>query len=343
MKKILNIFVLFLMFFSTKAQVVDTLFQEVSPKGGINKLAIEYYGIDFSKNQRERIGNIEIEFIYEIDEVGKPTLSEINGINDTDIVDSLKMQTTRLEPFNPRINNGVAEPAIFFMQLTFPSYKFTERKFGLLQGSAYNEAELEDFEYIKKSGQRFDIIIGGMVNQFVGDPSKHLTVGGGMKIDLNYSGKNKMIFGLNMSFFENGLKLDYPINSPRKQSSPITGFVGLTVGKWFDKFSIQGDLDLTVHNITEKIGENDPDWVQLNGWSPGIAFNFPLLLGKEKPMYYYGSPSLLGHHLNLHIGLRYLKFSLKEASGIMTEVGISYRMTGSGIKEYKLKPEFLTR
>lgn len=343
MKNFVIILRLLLVCTNMNAQIVDSLFQEVSPNGGINRLAIKYYGIEFSNEQRKRIENVKIEFIYEVSEYGEPTLAEINGITDQDIIDSLEVKTSELEAFNPRIRNGIAESSLYFMQLTFPSYKFTERQFGLLQGSAYNEAQLEDFEYIEKSGQRFDIMIGGMANYFIGKPSKHLTIGGGMKADINFSGKNKVLFGLNMSFFENGLKMDYPINSSREQNSPVTGFVGLTVGKWFDRFSIQGDLDFTVHNITEKNGDNDPDWVQLNGWSPGVVFNYPILLGKEKPMYYYGAPSLLGHHINFHMGLRYLNYSLKEASGLMTEIGLSYRMTGSGIKEYKFKPEFLER
>ena len=343
MKPIIKIFALILLCANATAQIVDTLNQDVSPKGGINRLAITYFGIDFSKEQRKRLENVEIEFIYEIDELGNPILSEINGIGDQDIIDSLQLQTTKLESFNPRIKNGEAVPSIYFMKLTFPSYKFTQRQFGLLQGSAYNEADLEDFEYLNKSERRFDMIIGGAANIFFGNPSKHLSPGGGMKIDFNYSGKNKLLYGLNMSFFQNGLKLDYPINSPRAQISPVTGFIGLTVGKWFEKFSIQGDLAFIVHNITEKIGNNDQEWVQLNGWSPGIVFNYPILLGRENPFYYYGSPSLLGHHLNLHVGFRYTKFSLKEASGLMAEIGISYRMTVHGVKEFKLKDEFLKR
>jgi len=35
-----------------QAQIIDTLNQEASPKGGINQLAIKYYGIEFTKEQR---------------------------------------------------------------------------------------------------------------------------------------------------------------------------------------------------------------------------------------------------------------------------------------------------
>ena len=186
--------------------------------------------------------------------------------------------------------------------------------------------------------------IGGLANQFIGEPSKHLKFGGGMKIDLGYSGENNFIYGLNMSFYGNKLKKDYPINTTRDQfNAPSTLLVGLIFGKWFNKFNIQGEINIGVQNITEKIGENDPDWVQLKGWSPGLIINYPIKIGKSNPMYYYGAPSLMESNLNLHFGLRYIKLSLKEATGIMAELGVSYRIAIKGINEYKLKDEFLNK
>jgi len=343
MKKTITFILVLFSWQLTYAQVIDSVNQEVSPKGGINQLAIKYYGINFTKDQRKRIENIEIEFIYFIDEVGNPTLSEINGVTDSDIVDSLRNKTAELERFNPRIKDGIPETSIYFMKLTFPAYKFTKRTYGLLQGSAYREAKLEDFEYINESGQRFDIVIGGFLNQFLGNPSKYLSTGGGMRADINYSGKNRIIYGLNLSFAENGLRLDYPINSTRKQASPTSGFVGCSIGKWFNNFNIQGEISAAVHNLTEKIGDNDPDWVQLQGWSPGIIINYTILLGKQNPLYYYGTPSLLENNLDLHFGVRYVKYSLKEASGLMTELGVSYRMTVKRVEAYKFKDIFLNK
>jgi len=344
MKKTATLLLILSSWICTTAQVVDSLNQEASPKGGINELAIKYYGIDFTKAQRKHLENIEIEFIFSIDEFGNPTLSEINGISDTEIIDSLRKKTTEIEQFNPRIKNGKPEPSIFFMKLTFPTYKFTPRTYGLLQGYAYNEAKLEDFEYIKESGKRFDMTIGGMVNQFFGNPSKHLALGGGMKVDLGYTGKNNLIFGLNMSFYGNKLKEEYPLNTTREQfNAPPTLLVGLIFGKWFDKFNIQGELNFGVQNITEKLDNTDKDWIQLNGWSPGVIFNYPIKLGKSKPMYYYWAPTLLENNVNFHFGIRYLKLSLKEATGLMIELGVSYRMAIKGINEYKLKNEFLNK
>ncbi len=344
MKYTISIILSLFCLLNINAQVIDSLNQDVSPKYGINQLALKYYGIDFTKEQRKEINNVEIEFIYLIDENGNPILSEINGVTNQDIIDSLKNKTKEVDKFKPQIRSGKAESSIYFMKLTFPSYKFNQRKYGLLQGSAYNEAKLEDFDYLNISGQRFDMTIGGLANQFIGKPSQYLGFGGGMKIDLIYAGKNNIIYGLNMSFYGNKLKMKYPINSTREQfEAPPTLLIGLIFGKWFDKFNIQCEVNLGVQNITEKIGEYDSDWIQLNGWSPGLIVNYPIKLGKPNPMYYYGAPSLLENNLNLHFGLRYLKFSLKEATGLMVELGISYRMAIKGIKEYKLKDEFINK
>jgi len=261
-----------------------------------------------------------------------------------DVFLSSYFRHAQIEKFNPQIRNGTPEPSIYFLKLTFPTYKFTQHRYGILQGSAYNEAKLDDFEYLIESGQRFDMTIGGLANQFIGKPAQHLGFGGGMKIDLSYAGKNNLIYGLNMSFYGNKLKKDYPINSTREQlKGPPTLLVGLIFGKWYGQFNIQGEINIAIQNITEKIGENDPGWVQLNGWSPGLIVNYPIKFGKSDPMYYYGAPSLLENDLNIHLGVRYIKLSLKEATGLMVELGFSYRMSLKGIKEYKLKDEFLNK
>lgn len=344
MKYLIPKLLLLICLLRSNAQVVDSLNQNVSPKNGLNQLAIKYYGIDFTKEQRKEIENVEIEFIYSIDEYGNPVLAEINGVKNQEIIDSLIQKTKDVENFKPQIRNGKPEPSIYFMKLTFPTYKFNQNTYGILQGSAYNEAKLEDFEYLIKSGQRFDMTIGGLANQFIGKPSQHLGLGGGMKIDLGYAGKNNLMYGLNMSFYGNKLKKEYPINSTREQfKAPPTLLVGLIFGKWYDKFNIQGEINIGIQNITEKIGENDPDWVQLNGWSPGLIVNYPIKFGKTNQMYYYGAPSLLENNLNIHLGIRYIKLSLKEATGLMAELGFSYRMSLKGIKEYKLKDEFLNK
>lgn len=68
-------------------------------------------------------------------------------------------------------------------------------------------------------------------------------------------------------------------------------------------------------------------------------FNYPLKLGKPKAIYFYGAPTILENDLNIHMGIKYIKFSLKEATGLMGEIGLSYRISLKAIKHYKLKDD----
>lgn len=322
-------------------QQVDPYNQVVSPKIGVNQLVIKYYGIEFSKEQRKQLNNVELELIYSVDQLGNPTLSEINGTSDLVIIDSLKNKTKEIGLFNPQINDGEAVSSIYFVRFTFPRYATSQRSFGMLQGYEYNEAEFEDFEYIIESGRRYDLYVGGMVNQFMGKPGSYLQTGGGMKIDLTYTDKNQLIYGMNMSMYGNRLKQKYPINSQREQvKAPPTLLVGLVFGKRFDQFSIQGEINIGAQNITKKLSENDTDWVQLNGWSPGVLVNYPIRFGKLTPTYYYGTPSLQENNINVHFGVRFMQFSIKEATGVMMELGVGYKLGMKGIQKYKLKDDF---
>ncbi|MBK9515618.1 MAG: hypothetical protein IPO05_18885 [Flavobacteriales bacterium] len=105
----------------SNAQVVDTLDQDVSPKNGIEQLAIKYYGIDFTKEQRKEIENVEIEFIYLIDEYGDPTLSEINGVKNQEIIDSLINKTKEVERFYPRAKKWCSRTLNILHETHIPS------------------------------------------------------------------------------------------------------------------------------------------------------------------------------------------------------------------------------
>ena len=324
-----------------KAQPSGKVSQEAFPQGGVDALALEYYRIDFTKEQRQRLRDVRIEFIYQIDPQGVPILAEINGVSDRDLVDSLRSRTPMLPRFNPRILEGTPQSALYIMQLVFPAYPAPRPTAGELQTHAYHQARLEDFDYIHKSGQRFDMNIGGTANLFAGRAGQYLAPGGGMKIDLAYTAVNQLLYGLNMSFYGNRLKQEYPLAVNREQlPAPVTLMIGAVFGKWFNRFSAQLELNLAYQNVTERLGDIDTAWVQLSGWSPGLVINYPLQLGRERPQYYYGSPVLLAHQLNFHLGVRPVFLSIREATGAMLEVGVSYRMGLHMVDRYKLKESF---
>ena len=326
------------------AQTTEIMNQEVGPKEGLNELALLYYGIEFTKEQREMIKGVEIEFVFEVNERGEALLVELNGVANAVIEDSLMSKNNEMVAFQPSIRNGIAQPAFYFMRLTLPSYRKTEMTIDWRVVDAYRKAKLEDFEVLKKSNKRFDILFGGAVNQFMGRPAEYLKIGGGIKMDLIYTNEKQHYYGLLMGIYFNGRKKDYPISSTREQfSSTPSIVVGGIIGKWYDKFGLQAELSFAAQNVTEKLNDSDKDWTQFRGFSPALVANYPLRFGKDKPYYYYSSPALYSNYVNFHFGLRQWFLSEKEASGPMLEFGFSYRLVIHGVNEYKFRKEYLER
>lgn len=313
------------------------------PLGGHEKVALHYYKINFTREQQTILQEVEIEFIFSVDEEGVPTLEDIKGIEDEAILDSLHYTSQRLPPFQPRMQNGQSESSFYFLKLQFPKYSYIEYPHALQQ---YRTLRYEDFEYIQKSGDRVDVLIGGLVNSFLGSPADYLAFGGGMKMDLMYIGKKGTGGGLVMNFYGNRLKQEYPVNSPRQQNSaPPTLLMGLALSKILyekekEEFNLQLELNYAIQNVTARIGEYDPDWVQLKGFSPGVVGNYLFKIGKDKTSHYYGSPTIYNHYLNVHGAVRPVFFDLKEATGVMIEVGLAYRMGYHFISAYRIKPGF---
>ena len=343
MKHLLQTFLFFLLLtgLNIQAQVTNSTNQEAKPKQDLADLAIEFYSIDFTPEQRNLLSNKEIELIFKIDELGKPTLSKINGIQNQIIQDSLKRKALELDNFQPKIINGIPEASIYFFQLTYPSNRVLATSQVIYRSLDFFRVKIDDFEYIETANTGNDFLIGGLTNQFVGKPSKYNSFGGGIKMDFSFVDNHSYIYGLNMSVYGNKNKADYPINVNREQlKSRATVMIGLIFGKWFDKYNVQLEVNYVAQNITERVYDKDPDWIQFRGWSPGVIVNYPIKIGKDKPTLYYGLPAIINHNLNIHGGLRLLQFSQKNASGLMFELGLSYRMKVRGIKNYKLIPRF---
>lgn len=331
-----------LIFFGSSlvAQVVNL---DSGPKGGLSKLALIYYKIDFTPEQRKILEDRELELIFSVDKTGKAILEEVNGIDDPAIIDSLKRKDPALPAFYPDTTDGVEE-SIFFMKIQFPRYAVAQN-FGFSSYREYKEPRLSDFEYIHKSGKRMDVLIGGIFNGFIGRANEYLRPGGGMKIDLMFSGKKGFGGGLVMNFYGNSLKKDYPLTTTREQNdAPVTLLVGLSgSSSLFQKdrreLTLQAELCYASQNVTKRLDKYDEDYVQLQGFSPGIVAHYLIQIGRDRLSYYYGQPALFNHYINLHAAVRPVFFNLSQASGIMLEAGISYRMGLHFVDAYQLKSE----
>ena len=308
-------------------------------------MALPFYKIKFSKEQRALLKQKEIELVFSIDEQGVAKLEDIQGIADQAIQDSLQQAAAKVPKFHPRTVDGAKESSLYFLKFQLPDYgteNILSRPQGYFSGN-YTEPALEDFEYIHKSGERLDILFGAVGNTFVGKPADYLSPGGGMKMDLMYTGKRGYGGGMIMSFYGNKLKQNYPINSSRDQNSaPPTLLIGAGINKVLQvkeksELMVQLELSYAVQNITPKLETQDEDWVQLNGFSPGLVLNYLRKIGKDKPVYYYGRPSIFNHYVNFHGAIRPVFFDLKEATGLMAELGVSYRLGIQAVDEYRLK------
>jgi len=100
--------------------------------------------------------------------------------------------------------------------------------------------------------------------------------GGGMKLELLITLNDKMIYGMNMNFFGNKRTVDYDLSSALPQfSNPPTLFIGGTVGRWLKSYAVQLDLNYAIQNITARLEDDDSEWVQFQGFSPGLLFSRP--------------------------------------------------------------------
>jgi hypothetical protein len=326
---------------SVLAQGPDSLNTLPEPSGGINKLALHFLKINFTPTQRSILDHTKLELIFFVDSRGKAELEKVNGITDQLIVDSLQRKTTQLPPFKPARIDGEVVDGIYSMLLTYPTYKTRTFEYNDISRS-YHRLTREDFETYQPGG-RFDILIGGLVNGFVGTAHDYLQLGGGAKIDLTIAGKKGFGGGLMMNIYGNGRKKEYPIDPARFQESTSTSVgVGLMANKIFrrnDRTSwlVQFEPAFLTQNISAKQNNQDQDNVQFKGFSPGLTLHYMKRIGEERFTTTYNAPTLLGHYINFHAGIRPLFYNNSAGSGVMLEAGVSYRMLYYFLNSYTLK------
>ncbi|WP_276372746.1 hypothetical protein [Chryseolinea sp. H1M3-3] len=310
------------------------------PVNGLNRLGVEYLKIDFTQDQRAMLDGVELELIFSIDTLGQALLEDVNGINDAAIIDSLRKKTVEVGKFKPAYADGQPVEGFYSMLLRYPTYEkmnVTRR----VPPMNYRRLKREDFESFEL-GERMDVLIGGMMNGFVGNAQDYLSVGGGMKVDLAFAGKRGYGFGFTMSFFGNNRRKDFAIDPTREQlRAPLTLVMGALANKTIlrkPKSSILLQLEPAYMELTisPKNNNQDKNDVKFRGFSPGVTLHYVLKLGRDRFTDSY-MPAIFNHCLNLHAGIRPVFYNSREASGVLYEVGISYRMIYHFFESYTLK------
>jgi hypothetical protein len=339
--RILLFNLLILTSFTSYSQIIDSLNFGPEPINGINKLALEYYKIDFDKQQRAKLEGVELEFIFNVDTLGQGTLEKIHGLDDSTMIGIMQNTTKNAVKFYPRTVNGEKEASIYFMKLRFPTYQALQNQLGYLRIYKTPKYNMEDFEQINLSGKSVGVLLGGVTNGFLGNVSNYLNIGGGMRMEVMLTAKKGFGGSLMMSFYGNKLKKDFPINSTRAQNSaPPTLFVGVGLTKSVkaqkrNELILQLELNMAVQNITPKLGDMDKEWTQFKGFSPAFVAHYLVQIGKSQ-FTHYAEPVVTNQYINFHGAIRPLFFGVKEANGVMLELGLSYRLVGKYVEDYKL-------
>jgi hypothetical protein len=322
---------------------VEAQTQETSPAGGISRLALYYFKINFSKEQRALLEQNTLELIFSVDERGKPSLEKVNGLTDLAIIDSLVRQTLIVPYFNPKMVDGKPEASVYFMKLTFPRYGSQESVSLGNEFLTFRKLKLDDFESIEYGGE-MDILLGGMLNTYNGTAQQYLGTGGGMKVEILFTGKKNWGGGLAMDFYGNRLKQPYPIASTREQAkAPPTLLIGGFVSKKFNQVQgdneviFQIDANMALQNVVYSEGNNDQDYVQFFGFSPALVVHYNIAVSRMRPSFYYFRPTMNRSFVNINLALRPLFYDNKAANGVMVEFGLSWRLRTRFIESYQLK------
>lgn len=344
MKKILPAFVLLLPLTAVFGQV-DSLNMSASPKGGLAALALVYYKIDFAPEEVAYLRLHEAELIFTVNENGKATLEKVNEIEMRSIIDSMMRVNDQLPPFYPEVVDGKPRNTLYFMRLRWPHYEDVRQIFP----SPYNirhdyfGRRLDEFEFIEYRGPRFDMLIGGVGNTVGGSVTEYNYSGGGVKFDMMFYGQRNWGGGMVMTFHGNRMRKEYPITTVLPQNrSRVTGFIGIAVAKLFDdtpagQFSIQFEPCFSMQNIVTVDPQVRNKPVQAIGFSPGLVLNYAKTLGRGRMAAYYYQATAIRHFMNFHLALRPMMLDVPQASGILYEAGVSWRLAMRQAVDMKLK------
>lgn len=344
MKKVPLAVGLLLSFAAAFGQKPDSLNRVAEPKGGMAALALVYYKIDFTREETEYLRANEAELIFMVNENGKATLEEVKDIAMHSVVDSMMRMNDRLPEFYPEAVNGKPQNALFFMRLRWPQYEALEPAFP----PSYNRyhymgRRLDEFEFIDYTGSRFDILFGAVGNTIGGNVINYIYSGGGVKFDMLLYSEKGWGGGMVMTFHGNRMRKEYPLTTLLPQNkSRVTGFIGLAVAKLLNdrpagQFSIQFEACYSMQSIESMDPNLKNKPVQAMGFSPGLVINYAKNLGRGRMTAYYYIPTAMRSYLNFHIALRPMILNIPEASGLMYEAGISYRMAMRHARNFKLK------
>lgn len=258
------------------------------------RLALVYLKINFTKEQRQALSGLELEYIFRVDSTGHGVLEDVNGLHDLVLLDSMKkagpLPNILLPPERRK-----EQYSLYFLKLQYPVYSQRSLIWGS-PGFRYRRLTLNDFAHLQLSGQRMDLNVGAVTSGFAGKPARHLGWGGGVYLGVSYTGAKGLGGGVQIGFYTNRLKAPFPIASPREQEkSPLTLLSFFSLHQRFARqesryWLAHLDFGAGVQNIITRENNNDKDYVQFSGFTPGLMLSHHRQLGPLRPSHQYFGP-----------------------------------------------------
>jgi len=232
---------------------------------GQTALAVKILGIEFTQEQRDSLDGKSIELIYLVDIMGVGKLSEINGVSDKAIQDSIFKINAPFILFESAIDGGIPTETIYFLKIFFPKYYREANQTVMIDRFSFNMLRMEHFDSLTLSEHSSGGLFGGMMNQFIRATSDYLGFGGGMKINFFYKTKN-ILAGFNMNVYGTKRKLFFPIITTLPQGKyPSMIIIGPTLGYHRSRWSIAMEVDYCRMNLVFNSDANTKDGYSTDG------------------------------------------------------------------------------
>jgi len=100
-----------------QGQGFDTTFTPAEPIGGIERLSLRYYDIEFTPAQRTLLVGVDVEMIFLVSDEGVASIQSVNGVRNLAIIDSLYTRDAVLPGLQPQMQGGIPKQSLYFMNV----------------------------------------------------------------------------------------------------------------------------------------------------------------------------------------------------------------------------------
>ena len=331
-----------LLFFSVAilgiSQTPKTTFMPAEPEGGLDAvLSFLDKKVKLRRAERREVSNQELYVELEISEEGKVLSAKVVNAPVLSVAQKIQKACMDLPDFIPATYEGIEIESLYRFTLNYQKQAYFPNPRNLYV------PDYDEFAEIIEKPRKFDLYFNGSMNFFGGNIGQRLGLGGGIGFGMLFGGKH-FSAGFDMTIYGNKLRRNFDLEDERKQyKAPPTFYVGLTLAKEWPlnkkrSIQLQSHFNFASMNLIPEEENGNRDFVHFDGFSTGLRCHYLILLGKPKvSVYGAAGPTLFKSFLHVYVGAFGHFLEEQQASGVLGEIGIGYRMRLRGIKEYTLK------